>query len=168
MWTSSLSQAFWVTGWKTFSSAPEIAIPLLILVGVVVWWIRGVVNGREIGGLKEQIGSLKKQIGSLKKQIGSLKEQAGVLNQRRLLAIEQLTVVKKNEETLRAEVAALKKKIPKGARHNELATSVDAVTNTMTKLTAANETLQRTLTGHPPRVVIGGTDNNIIPMREQR
>jgi chromosome segregation ATPase len=99
------------------------------------------VNGREIGGLKEQIGSLK--------------EQAGVLNQRRLLAIEQLTVVKKNEETLRAEVAALKKKIPKGARHNELATSVDAVTNTMTKLTAANETLQRTLTGHPPRVVIG-------------
>ena len=154
MWTSSLSQAFWVTGWKTFSSAPEIAIPLLILVGVVVWWIRGVVNGREIGGLKEQIGSLK--------------EQAGVLNQRRLLAIEQLTVVKKNEETLRAEVAALKKKIPKGARHNELATSVDAVTNTMTKLTAANETLQRTLTGHPPRVVIGGTDNNIIPMRERR
>ena len=161
MWPSSLSQAFWVTGWKTFSSAPEIAIPLLILVGVVVWWIRGVVNGREIGGLKEQIGSLKKQI-------GSLKEQAGVLNQRRLLAIEQLTVVKKNEETLRAEVAALKKKIPKGARHNELATSVDAVTNTMTKLTAANETLQRTLTGHPPRVVIGGTDNNIIPMRERR
>ena len=154
MWTSSLSQAFWVTGWKTFSSAPEIAIPLLILVGVVVWWIRGVVNGREIGGLKEQIGSLK--------------EQAGVLNQRRLLAIEQLTVVKKNEETLRAEVAALKKKIPKGARHNEPATTVDAVTNTMTKLTAANETLQRTLTGHPPRVVIGGTDNNIIPMRERR
>jgi hypothetical protein len=136
-----LEPSFWVTGWKTFSSAPEIAIPLLILVGVVVWWIRGVVNGREIGGLKEQIGSLK--------------EQAGVLNQRRLLAIEQLTVVKKNEETLRAEVAALKKKIPKGARHNELATSVDAVTNTMTKLTAANETLQRTLTGHPPRVVIG-------------
>jgi hypothetical protein len=149
-----LEPSFWVTGWKTFSSAPEIAIPLLILVGVVVWWIRGVVNGREIGGLKEQIGSLK--------------EQAGVLNQRRLLAIEQLTVVKKNEETLRAEVAALKKKIPKGARHNELATSVDAVTNTMTKLTAANETLQRTLTGHPPRVVIGGTDNNIIPMRERR
>ena len=99
-----LEPGFWVTSWKTFSSAPEIAIPLLILVGVV----------------------------------------------------EQLTVVKKNEETLRAEVAALKKKIPKGARHNELATSVVAVTNTMTKLSAANERLQRTITGYPPRVVISG------------
>jgi uncharacterized coiled-coil DUF342 family protein len=108
----------------------------LILVGVVVWWIRGVVSGREISGQKEQMGSLK--------------EQADVLNQRRLLAIEQLTVVKKNEETLRAEVAALRKKIPKGARHNEL------VTNTMTKLSAANERLQRTITGYPPRVVISG------------
>ena len=137
-----LEPAFWVTSWKTFSSAPEIAIPLLILVGVVVWWIRGVVSGREISGQKEQMGSLK--------------EQADVLNQRRLLAIEQLTVVKKNEETLRAEVAALKKKIPKGARHNELATSVVAVTNTMTKLSAANERLQRTITGYPPRVVISG------------
>ena len=88
-----LEPGFWVTSWKTFSSAPEIAIPLLILVGVVVWWIRGVVSGREISGQKEQTGSLK--------------EQADVLNQRRLLAIEQLTVVKKNEETLRAEVAAL-------------------------------------------------------------
>jgi hypothetical protein len=28
-----LEPAFWVAGWKTFSSAPEIAIPLLILVG---------------------------------------------------------------------------------------------------------------------------------------
>jgi hypothetical protein len=128
-----LEPAFWVDGWKTFSSAPEIAIPLLILVGVVVWWIRGVVNGRGISGLKEQIGTLK--------------EQAGVLNQRRLLANEQLTVVKKNDETLRAEVAALKKKIPKGARHNELVTSVDAVTNTITKLTAANDELDRTLKG---------------------
>jgi molecular chaperone GrpE (heat shock protein) len=136
-----LESAFWVDGWKTFSSAPEIAIPLiplLILVGVVVWWIRGVVNGREISGLKEQLGSLKEQI-------GTVKEQAGVLNQRRLLANEQLTVVKKNDETLRAEVAALRKKIPKGARHNELATSVDTVTNTITKLTAANDQLDRTL-----------------------
>jgi hypothetical protein len=52
-----LEPGFWVTSWKTFSSAPEIAIPLLILVGVVVWWIRGVVSGREISGQKEQMGS---------------------------------------------------------------------------------------------------------------
>jgi len=84
-----LDPSFWETSWKTFSSAPVIAIPLLILVGGVVWWIRGVVNGREISGLKEQLGSLKEQI-------GTVKEQAGVLNQRRLLANEQLTVVKKN------------------------------------------------------------------------
>jgi chromosome segregation ATPase len=81
------------------------------------------VNGREISGLKEQIGSLKEQIGSLTQQIGALE-------QRRLRAIEQLTVDKKKMETLREEVAALKKKIPKGGRHNELATSVDAVTST--------------------------------------
>jgi chromosome segregation ATPase len=122
----------------TFSSAPEIAIPVLILVGGVVWWIRGVVNGRQISGLKDQIGSLKEQIGSLTQQIGALE-------QRRLRAIEQLTVDKKKMETLREEVAALKKKIPKGGRHNELATSVDAVTSTVTELYAASERLRRRL-----------------------
>src|SRR6266567_3984326 len=101
-----LDPSFWETSWKTFSSAPVIAIPLLILVGGVVWWIRGVVNGREISGLKDQMGSLEQQIGALE--------------QRRLRAIEQLTVDKKKMDTLREEVAALKKKIPKGGRHNEL------------------------------------------------
>jgi hypothetical protein len=126
-----LDPAFWVAGWKTFPSAREIAIPVLILVGGVVWWIRGIVKGREISGLKEQIGSLKEQIGALE--------------QRRLRAIEQVTVDKKKMETLRVEVAALKKKIPKGGRHNELAASVDAVTSTVTELSAASERLRRRL-----------------------
>jgi predicted nucleic acid-binding Zn-ribbon protein len=133
-----LDPSFWETSWKTFSSAPEIAIPVLILVGGIVWWIRGVVNGREISGLKKQIGNLKEQIGSLTQQIGASE-------QRRLRAIEQLTVDKKKMETLREEVAALKKKIPKGGRHNELATSVDAVTSTVTELSAASERLRRRL-----------------------
>jgi predicted nucleic acid-binding Zn-ribbon protein len=133
-----LDPSFWKTSWKTFSSAPEIAIPVLILVGGIVWWIRGVVNGREISGLKKQIGNLKEQIGSLTQQIGASE-------QRRLRAIEQLTVDKKKMETLREEVAALKKKIPKGGRHNELATSVDAVTSTVTELSAASERLRRRL-----------------------
>jgi hypothetical protein len=133
-----LDPSFWETSWKTFSSAPMIAIPLLILVGGVVWWIRGVVNGREISGLKDQIGSLKDQMGSLAQQIGALE-------QRRLRAIEQLTVDKKKMDTLREEVAALKKKIPKGGRHNELAASVDAVTGTVTELSAASERLRRRL-----------------------
>jgi len=126
-----LDPAFWVTGWKTFPSAREIAIPVLILVGGVVWWIRGIVKGREISGLKEQIGALKEQIGALE--------------QRRLRAIEQVTVDKKKMEKLRVEVAALKKKIPKGGRHNELAASVDAVTSTVTELSAASERLRRRL-----------------------
>jgi predicted nucleic acid-binding Zn-ribbon protein len=96
------------------------------------------VNGREIGGLKQQIGSLKDQIGTLAQQIGALE-------QRRLRAIEQLTVDKKKMETLREEVAALKNKIPKGVRHNELATSVDTVTSTVTELSAAGERLRRRL-----------------------
>ena len=133
-----LDPSFWETSWKTFSSAPVIAIPLLILVGGVVWWIRGVVNGREISGLKDQIGSLKDRMGSLAQQIGALE-------QRRLRAIEQLTVDKKKMDTLREEVAALKKKIPKGGRHNELAASVDAVTGTVTELSAASERLRRRL-----------------------
>jgi polyhydroxyalkanoate synthesis regulator phasin len=133
-----LDPSFWETSWKTFSSAPEITIPVLILVGGIVWWIRGVVNGREISGLKKQISNLKEQIGSLTQQIGASE-------QRRLRAIEQLTVDKKKMETLREEVAALKKKIPKGGRHNELATSVDAVTSTVTELSAASERLRRRL-----------------------
>ena len=126
-----LDPAFWLANWKTFPSAREIAIPVLILVGGVVWWIRGIVKGREINGLKEQIGALKEQIGALE--------------QRRLRAIEQVTVDKKKMEKLRVEVAALKKKIPKGGRHNELAASVDAVTSTVTELSAASERLRRRL-----------------------
>jgi len=96
------------------------------------------VNGREISRLKKQIGNLKEQIGSLTQQIGASE-------QRRLRAIEQLTVDKKKMETLREEVAALKKKIAKGGRHNELATSVDAVTSIVTELSAASERLRRRL-----------------------
>ena len=99
---------------------------------------QGRCDGREISSLKEQIGSLKERIGSLTQQIGALE-------QRRLRAIEQLTVDKKKMETLREEVAALKKKIPKGGRHNELATSVDAVTSSVTELSAASERLWRRL-----------------------
>ena len=61
---------------------------------------QGRCDGREISSLKEQIGSLKEQKGSLTQQIGALE-------QRRLHAIEQLTVDKKKMETLREEVAVL-------------------------------------------------------------
>jgi chromosome segregation ATPase len=126
-----LDPTFWVAGWKTFSSAREIAVPLLILVGGIVWWIRDVVKRREISGLKEQIGSLNEHIGALE--------------QRRLRAIEQVAIDKKKIETLRVELVALRKKIPKGGRHNELAASVDAITSTVTELFAASERLRRRL-----------------------
>jgi hypothetical protein len=56
-----LDPSFWETSWKTFWSAPGVAIPLLLVWGAVVWWFRGLLKDREISGLKGQIDTLEQR-----------------------------------------------------------------------------------------------------------
>ena len=123
-----LDPAFWVTWWKAFS-APEVVIPLipLLLIAVYIGWK---IKGRSDDG-----------------KIKSMKAQVDAANQRLLLANEQRAAgaaVEREVETLRRWVAELKTRFETGAQHNELAMSVVAVTQTLAKLSSANDELQRT------------------------
>ena len=74
-----------------------------------------------------------------------------------MLASEQRTAgaaVEREVETLRKQVADLKTRFETGAQHSDLATSVGAVTQTMAKLSFANDELQRTFVKAGPSVAI--------------
>jgi chromosome segregation ATPase len=161
-----LDPSFWETSWKTFWSAPGVAIPLLLVWAAVVWWFRGLLKDREISGLKGQIDTLE---------------------QRRLLAVEQRAAVEEKKTELFEKVDALEQQITslqrqidqvlrpighdgKPLRHmdrlpsdwevlstpkefaeewlKKLATSVssvDAIKQSITELSSANDQLDRTL-----------------------
>jgi hypothetical protein len=158
-----LDPSFWETSWKTFWSAPGVAIPLLLVWAAVVWWFRGLLKDREISGLKGQIYTLE---------------------QRRLLAVEQRAAVEEKKTELLEKVDALEQQItslrqieqvlrqighdglrymdrlpsdwealstPKGFAEEwlkKLATSVssvDAIKQSITELSSANYQLDRTL-----------------------
>ena len=38
--------------WKAFLSAPYIITPLIVVAGVIGWWLRGIKSGRKIDGLE--------------------------------------------------------------------------------------------------------------------
>ena len=132
LWNKLFEPDFWVTVWKAFS-APEMLIPLipLLLIALYVGWkIKGGVENGKIKGLKAQIDAA---------------------NQRLLLANEQRAAgaaVEREVETLRKQVVDLKTRC---AQHNELAASVGAVTQTLAKLSSANDELQRTFIQSGPR-----------------
>jgi hypothetical protein len=127
VWSKLIDPDFWLTAWKTFS-APEVAIPLIPLLLIALYLgvkIKGAIEARKIKGMKAQMDAA---------------------NERSLLANEQRTAgaaVEREVATLRKQVADLKKRFETGAQHNDLATSVAAVTQTMAKLSSANDELQR-------------------------
>jgi hypothetical protein len=109
VWSKLINPDFWLTAWKTFS-APEVAIPLILLLIALYLGvkIKGAIEARKIKGMRAQMA---------------------VANERSLLANEQRTAgaaVEREVETLRKQVADLKTRFETGAQHNDLATSVGA------------------------------------------
>lgn len=45
---------FWQQQWTVISSAPLAVVPLVVVVALVTWWVRGFRDGREIGGLRAE------------------------------------------------------------------------------------------------------------------
>jgi hypothetical protein len=135
VWGKLIEPTFWVTAWKAFS-APEVVIPLipLLLMALYVGWkIKGAIGDVKIKGMEAQIDAA---------------------NQRLLLANEQRAAgaaVEKEVETLRKQVADLKTRFETGPQHNELATSLGNVTQTLARLFSANDELQRTFVQSGPR-----------------
>jgi hypothetical protein len=50
-----LKPEFWAQQWAAFWSAPAIMGPLLLIVGFVVWWVRGKMTEAQILTLKERL-----------------------------------------------------------------------------------------------------------------
>jgi hypothetical protein len=141
VWSKLIDPDFWLTAWKTFS-APEVTIPLIPLLLIALYLgvkIKGAIEARKIKGMKAQMDAA---------------------NERLLLANEQRTAgaaVEREVETLRKQVADLKMRFETGAQHNDLATSVGAVTQTMAKLSSANDELQHSFIKAGPSVASSTT-----------
>jgi hypothetical protein len=113
--------------WRAFS-APEVAIPLIPLL-LIALYIGRKTKGRIVAGKIKDMGA-----------------QIEAANQRLMLAKEQRAAgadVERGLEALRRQLVDLKKRFEAGAQHNELVTSVNAVTETLAKLCSANDELQR-------------------------
>jgi hypothetical protein len=127
MWRKLLDAELWGTIWRAFS-APEVAIPLIPLL-LIALYIGRKTKGRIDAG-----------------KIRDMEAQIEAANQHFILAKEQRAAgaeVERELETLRKQMVDLKTLIEAGAQHNELATTAGAVTQTLAKLSSANDELQR-------------------------
>jgi hypothetical protein len=124
-----LDPNFWLTGWKTFWSAPEIAIPLLLIALTVGWKVKGALDEGEIKGVKAQRDTAN--------------ERLHFANEQRLAAPGE--AIETEVEKLRTQVTDLAKKIEAGAQRDELIRSAGAVTDTLTNLSASNDELRHEL-----------------------
>jgi hypothetical protein len=127
MWGKLLEADLWHTIWRAFS-APEVAIPLIPLLLLALYVGRKTKGRVDVGKIKD------------------MEVQIDAANQRLLLAKEQRAAgadVDKEIQTLRKHVSDLNRRFETGAQHNELGTSVGAVTQTLARLCSANDELQR-------------------------
>ena len=127
MWRKLLDAELWRTVWRAFS-APEVAIPLIPLLLIALYIGRKTKGRIDAGKIKD------------------MEAQIEAANQRFLLAKDQRAAgaeVERELETLRKQVVDLKTLIEAGGQHNELATTAGAVAQTLTKLSSANDELQR-------------------------
>jgi hypothetical protein len=136
-WNKLLEPDFWARWWKAFS-APEIAIPLALLLLIAIylaWKIKGRIDDRKIKGMQAHVDAA---------------------NKRLTFAIEQRVAgaeVELEVQTLRKRLAELQTRFEAGAQRDELAMRFDVVSQTSAKLTSANDKLQRTF-------VQGGAKND--------
>ena len=131
LWSKLLGFDFWGTVWKAFS-APEVVIPLvpLLLIATYVGWkIKGRFDDGKIKGMKAQIDTAEQRFLSMEEQ-----RAAGA-------------DVDREVETLSKQVLDLKTRLETGVQPSELAARIGAMTQTVTKLSSANNELQRTFIG---------------------
>lgn len=121
----------WKNGMWLVASAPHIVIPLIVLVGLIVWWSRGYLEKAKHNGLTATIQGREAQI--------------TVLEERLRLAQDQVTITGNRLEVAQVEAATLRSQI--GARSDLvglLATSssaVNAIIQSSTSNTAITEIL---------------------------
>ena len=128
LWNELLEPDFWARWWKAFS-APEITIPLVVLVLIALcisWRIKGGIDDGKIKGMKAQVDAANKRLSFAKEQ--------------RVAGADVYLEV----ETLRKQLAELKMRFEAGAQREELVMRFDVVAQTLARLISVNDKLQRT------------------------
>jgi hypothetical protein len=127
VWRKLRDAELWRAVWKAFT-APEVAIPLIPLLLIALYVGRKTKSRIDAGKIK------------------GIEAQIEAANQHLILTKEQRSAgadVERELEALRKQVIDLKSRFESGAQHQELATSVGALTQTLAKLCSANDELQR-------------------------
>jgi hypothetical protein len=123
-----LEPDFLVRWWKAFS-APEIAIPLVLLLLIALYIgskIKGGIDDEKIKGMKAQVDAANKRLSFAREQrVAGADVELGI-------------------QTLRKQLAELKIRFEAGAQREELAMSVELVMQALARLCSANDKLQRT------------------------
>jgi hypothetical protein len=52
----------WEQQWATFTSAPLILGPVILIVGLIVWWLRGTTFRRETASWETEISAVEKRL----------------------------------------------------------------------------------------------------------
>jgi hypothetical protein len=121
-----------MTWWKILY-APEIAIPLMVLL-ILLLFIAPYIGWKIKGGIDNA-------------RIKDMEAQIDAANNRLLLTKEQRAAgadVESGLQMLRKRLAELDMRFKAGAKRDELATRLDIVAQTVAKLTSVNDVLQRT------------------------
>jgi septal ring factor EnvC (AmiA/AmiB activator) len=99
-----LKTEFWERQWAILTSAPFILGPSSLIVGLIVWWVRGAMFKREISSWKKEISAVE---------------------QRLKLAADALAKADRDTETLKKEFQAYKAEVA-AQGSNASPTKVDA------------------------------------------
>jgi hypothetical protein len=145
LWSKLLGVNFWGTVGKAFST-PEVIttlVPLLLIATYVGWKIKGGSDAEKIKGMKAQIDNAEQRFRSMAEQ-----RAAGA-------------DVDREVEVLSNKVFDLKTRLETGVQPSELTARFSAITQTVTKLSSANNELQRTFIG--PREPV--TAQNVFEVR---
>jgi hypothetical protein len=92
---------FWAQQWATFQNDFWVMLPLFVGVVVAVWWLRGWMSKREIGGLKGEISVLEQR----------LKAQISVMEERLKFAAEQMAASDRVTDELEKQFQLYKEKV---------------------------------------------------------
>jgi len=57
-----LKPELWEQQWAIFTSAPLILGPLILIVGLIVWWLRGTTSRRETASWETEISAVEKRL----------------------------------------------------------------------------------------------------------
>jgi hypothetical protein len=118
----------WGAFWSAFWSAPLFIGPSIVAVVIGVWWLRGRMSKRKIGGLKGEISVLKER----------LEAQKSAMGQRVKFAAQSLAVSSGVKDEVQKQLLTLERAIEGNADNAQLAALASKLDSAVGKWAVAN------------------------------